>query len=143
MKRLALVLFLLLTVTAAFAAEKKSLTLTGTSGKTRIRLQLVLHAADMKAIRVYSQPSNTLLGVFVNEAQPDPAWLEKTFPAASRPERFPLTSLEFAPDRSATVFSDRPKIGDDTVEIYIHRGGKKKEEKIVERSNPADFKIEK
>lgn len=145
-KRLSLLLLVLLTAAAA-TAEEKSFTLLGKSTLTYMRLQLRVQDPSMKAVRVYAQPSNTLLGVFVNEAGAEPMskskWLEQTFPSAQRPERFPLGAFEFRKDAAMMVRSDLPKPGDDHVEIYIYRGGKKKEEKIEVRDTPTDFTFEK
>ena len=142
-KRFPLLLLVLLTA-AVTTAEEKSLALLGKASLTYMRLQLRVQDPSMKAVRVYAQPSNTLLGVFVNEAGPEPMskskWLEQTFPPAHRPERFPLGAFEFRKDAAMMVRSDLPKPGDDRLEVYIYRGGKKKEEKIEIRDNPTDFK---
>jgi hypothetical protein len=146
LKRFPLVLLVLLTA-AAVTAEEKSFTLLGKSTLNYMRLQLRVQDSSMKAVRVYAQPSNTLLGVFVNEDGPEPMskskWLEQTFPSDQRPERFPLGAFAFRKDATMMVRSDLPKPGDDRLEVYIYRGGKKKEEKIEVRDNPTDFTFEK
>jgi hypothetical protein len=43
------------------------------------------------------------------------------------------------PSRATTA----PRIGTDSVAVHIYRGGKKKEEKFVVRTNPTAFTIEK
>jgi hypothetical protein len=146
MPRLLLVLLLTWTAFAATAEEPKSFTLKALSSRTLTRLQLVLHADDMKAIRVYAEPSHTLLGVFLNEGAPEPLtksdWLDRTIPPETRTSRFPLASFAFRPDRTVTVSADHPKIGDDSVAIYVYRAGKKKkEEKYVIRTNPTEFTL--
>ena len=145
MKRLALVLLLF---TLPAGAAEKTFTLKGFSTRQATRVQLFLHKpGDIQAIRVHAMPSNTLLALYGNESGAEPvsksAWFERTFPKDARPSRFPAAWLEFRPDATVMVTSDRPAIGDDSVAVYVYRGGKKKEEKFVERTNPIDFTIEK
>ena len=145
MKRLSL---LLLVFTLSAGAAEKSFTLKAFSTRQATRVQLFLHAPDnIKAIRVYAMPSNTLLALFGNESGPEPmsksAWFARTVPPETRAARFPAAWFEFRPDSTNMTTSDRPAIGDDSVAVYVYRGGKKKEEKIVVRTNPTEFTIEK
>jgi hypothetical protein len=141
MKRLSL-LVLLFTLSAG--AAEKTFTLKTFSTRQATRTQLFLHEpGDIKAIRVYAMPSKTLLALFGNEPMSKSEWFERTFPKESRPSRFPAAWFEFRPDATIMVTADRPAIGDDSVAVYVYRGGKKKEEKLVERTNPTEFLIEK
>lgn len=145
MKRISL--FVLLFTLSAGAAEK-TFTLKTFSTRQATRTQLFLHKpGDIKAIRVYAMPSNTLLALYGNEAGAEPMskseWFQRTFPKESRAARFPAVWFEFRPDATIMVTADRPPIGDDSVAVYVYRGGKKKEEKHVERANPTEFLIEK
>ena len=146
MKRLALFLVLLFALSAA--AAEKTFTLKGFSTRQATRVQLFLHEpGDIKAIRVYAMPSNKLLAIFGDETGDAPMskseWFARTVPPETRAARFPAAWLEFRPDATVLVVADRPAIGDDSVAVYVYRGGKKKEEKFVERTNPTDFLIEK
>ena len=141
--RKCVLLFLLLSLAATAFADNKLFTLSGNANRANMRMQVRIHDASIKAIRVYAQPSGTLFGVFLNEAGPEPMskskWFEKTFPADARPEPFPLVAFEFRTDSATNVKSSLPKPGDDTVEVYVLRG--KKEEKFVFRENAGDFEI--
>jgi hypothetical protein len=146
-KRTSLLLALALAFALAFAAsasaENKVFTLVGKGTTSSMRMQIRLHDDRAKAIRVYAQPSGVLLGVFLNEAGPEPMskskWFEKTFPADSRPEPFPLAAFEFRTDAATYVKSALPRPGDDTIEVHVLTG--KKEQKFTFRDNPTDFTI--
>ena len=143
MKRLFLSFFVLLFTLSAAAAEK-TFTLKTFSTRQATRTQLFLHkAGDIKAIRVYAMPSNTLLALFGDESMSESEWFERTFPKESRAARFPAAWFEFRDDATIMVTADRPSIGDDSVAVYVYRGGKKKEEKHELRENPTEFLIEK
>jgi hypothetical protein len=143
MKRLLSLLLLTLLTTAALAEEPKAFVLNGRAGRDRMRTQVRIIDDTLKAIRVYAEPSGTLLAVVVNDAGKEPMskskWFERTFPADARPDPFPYAAFEFKPDRAVIVRSSRPKPGDDSVSIYVHRG--KKEEKFVVRTNPTEFEL--
>jgi hypothetical protein len=124
--RLFFVLFVAVASVAASAADKPepSLSLNGYPSQDRMRLKLTLGPGVTRAVRVYSLPSKTLLGVFTNSDGPEPVerseWFKSTFPADQRGQRFPAAAFEFERGRSVTLSTDRPDPNDNAVAVYVY-----------------------
>lgn len=154
--RLLAVLFVTVASVAASAADKPELSfsLNGYPSPERMRLNLTLGPGVMKAVRVYSLPSKTLLGVFTNSDGPEPVerseWFKSTFPADQRGPRFPAAAFAFERGGSVTLSPDRPAPDDRAIAVYVYglwpkandaNGVEEREELFTVNTNPQNFRF--
>lgn len=89
-----------------------------------MNLTIELGQGVTKAVRIYSQPSGQLLGVFTHNDDQKPfhrsAWFEENFPPHSRGNRFPAASFPFAPGAKITVQSQPGPTTDNAIDIYVY-----------------------
>ena len=142
MRRTTLLLVLVCCTVVASAGER-SFSLTGTPTRPgRMEVRLSLRSAELRAIRVYAQPSNTLLAAFFNEAGPEPVskseWLQRTFP--TRPSPFPAAWFEFSPRANVTMSTAAPHADDNRVAVYVY-GRDEQEDLLTFDVDPREFAI--
>ena len=121
------VAFVLLTIVPiAVAQENNDKISVALAGDRESRsLSLTLWRGSLASVRVYSEPSHTLLGVYLNTAanfvETSGDWLAATFPREQRPERFPIMRFAFTAGQKTQmqIFEWAP-VSDRAVAVYLN-----------------------
>ena len=89
-----------------------------------MNLSVELGQGVTKAVRIYSQPSGRLLGVFTHDDGHEPfsrsAWFQEKFPAEARGNRFPAASFPFAPGAKITLQSLPAPATDYAIDVHVY-----------------------